>query len=89
MVLAVCEVLPDVVAGVMTVVGVISCIAMTLAIGLASFMMSLGTGGCDVVAVVVATVDSTSSVMLTVAGILTIVATAVVVTEAVWAGTVA
>ena len=79
------EVLPDVVAVVVTVVGV----AMTLAIGLASFMMSLGTCGCDVVAVVVAAVDGTGSMTLTVAGVLTIMVTAVVVADAVLSGTVA
>ncbi len=89
-VLTVCKVLPDVVAVVMTVVGgVVDCIAMTLTIGLASFMMSLGTCGCAVVAVVVATVDSAGGVMLTVAGVLAIVATAVEVTDAVMAGAVA
>ena len=89
MVLTVCKVLPDVVAGVMTIVGVVDCIAMTLIIGLASFMMSLGTCGCDVVAVVVATIDGTGGVMLTVAGVLTIMATAVEVTDTVVAGTMA
>ena len=90
MVLAVCEVLPDVVAVVMTVVGgVVNCIAMTLTIGLTSFMMSLGTCGCDVVAVVVAAVDGTGDAMLTIAGVLTIVVTAVMVTVAVLSGAVA
>ena len=51
-------------------------------------MMSLGTCGCDVVAVVVAAVDGTGGMMLTVAGVLAIMATAVVVTVAVLSGTV-
>ena len=88
-VLAVCKVLPDVVAVVMTIVGVVGCIAVTLAIGLASFMMSLGTCGYDVVAVVVVAVDGTGGKMLTVAGVLAIMATAVQVTAAVLAGAVA
>ena len=82
--------LPDVVAVVMTVVGgVVNCIAMTLTIGLTSFMMSLGTCGCDVVAVVVVTVDSTGSAMLTVAGVLAIMATAVEVADVVMVGAMA
>ena len=85
-VLTVCEVLPDVVAGVITIVGVVNCIAMTLAIGLASFMTSLGTCGCDVVAVVVAAVHGTGSIMVTVAGVLAIMVTAA---EAVLVGAVA
>ncbi len=88
-VLTVCKVLSDVVAVVMTIAGVVDCIAMTLAIGLASFMTSLGTCGCDVVAVVVAAVDGTGDAMLTIAGVLTIVVTAVMVTVAVLSGAVA
>ena len=88
-VLAVCEVLPDIVAVVMTVVSVVGCVAMTLAIGLVSFMMSLGTCGCDVGAVVVAAVDGTGGMTLTVAGVLAIMATAVVVAVAVLSGAVA
>ncbi len=90
MVLTVCKVLPDVVAVVMTMVdGVVNCIAIILTIGLAGFMTSLDTCGCDVVVVVVATVDSTGSTMLTVAGVLAIMVTAVEVADAVMAGTVA
>ena len=63
--LAVCEVMSDVVV-------VVTCIAMVLVVGLASFMTILGTGGCDMVAVVVAVAGVT--------GVLTIMATAVVVT---------
>ena len=87
-VLVVCKVLPDVVVGVMTIIGVVDCVAMTLAIGLASFMTSLGTCGCDVVAVVVAAIDGTGIIMLTVAGVLAIVVTAVVVADAVLLGAV-
>ena len=86
MVLAVCKVLPVVVT---VVGGVVNCIAMTLTIGLASFMMGLGTCGCAVVAVVVAAVDGAGGATLTVAGVLAIMATAVEVADAVMAGTVA
>ena len=48
MVLTVCKVLPDVVAGVVTVVGVVGGIVMILAINLVSFIMILGTCGCAV-----------------------------------------
>ena len=89
MVLTVCEVLPDVVAGVTTVVGVVNSIVMILAIGLASFITSLHTCGCDVAAVVVAAVDGTGGVMLTVAGVLAVMVTAVEVADAVMAGAVA
>ncbi len=89
MVLTVCEVLPDVVAGVVTIVGVVDGIMMILAIGLASFIMSLGTCGCAVVTVVVAAVDGTGSAMLTVTGVLAVMVTAVEVTDAVVAGAVA
>ncbi len=89
MVLTVCEVLPDVVAGVVTSVGVVNGILMILAIGLASFITSLGTCCCAVVTVVVVAVDSAGGMTLTVAGVLTIVATAVEVTDVVMAFTVA
>ncbi len=51
--LAVCKVTSDVMVVVVTVAGVVDCIAMTLAVGLASFMTSLGTCCCGTVAVVV------------------------------------
>ncbi len=89
MVLAVCEVLPDVVAGVVTVVGVVSGVVMILAVGLASFIMILGTCGCAVVTVVVAAVDGAGGAMLTVTGVFAVVAAAVVVADAVMAGAVA
>ena len=89
MVLTVCKVLPDIVAGVMTIVGVVNSIVTILAIGLASFITSLGTCGCAVVTVVVAVVDSAGGMMLTVAGVLAIMVTAVEVTDVVVAGTVA
>ncbi len=80
--LTVCKVTPVVAAVVMTIAGDVDCIAMILTIGLASFMMSLGTCGCSTVAVVVAAVDVTGGTMLAVTGVLAIMATAVVVTVA-------
>ena len=88
-VLTVCKVLPDFVSGVATVVGVVSGVVMILAIGLASFIMILGTCGCAVVTVVVAAVDSAGGEMLTVTGVLTVMVAAIVVTDAVMAGAVA
>ena len=87
-VLAVCKVLPDVVTGIATIVGVVSSIVMILAIGLASFIMSLGTCGCTVVTVVVAAVDGAGGTMLTVTGVLTVMVAAVGVADAVMAGAV-
>ena len=87
--LAVCEVTSAVVVVVVTIAGVVDCIAMTLAVGLASFMMSLGTCGCGTVAVVVAAADVTGSEMLAVTGVLAIMATAVVIAVAVTSGVVA
>ena len=87
-VLTVCKVLPDVVASVATIVGVVGGIVMILAVGLASFIMSLGTCGCTVVAVVVAAVDGAGGMMLTVTGVLAIMVTTVEVTDAVVTGAV-
>ncbi len=87
--LTVCKVTSDVIVVVMTIAGIVDCVAMTLAVDLASFMMSLGTCGCGTVAVVVAAADVTGSMMLAVTGVLTIMATAVVIAVAVMSGVVA
>ena len=81
--LADCKVTSDVVVVVVTIAGVVDCIAMTLAVGLASFMMSLGTCGCGMVAMVVAAAGIAGGTMLAVTGVLVIMATAVVVAVAV------
>ncbi len=87
--LAVCKVTSDVVAVVATIAGVVNCIAMVLTTGLVSFMMNLGIFGCCAVAVVVVAVDVIGSTVLAVAGVLTIMVTAVVAAIFVSSGTVA
>ncbi len=62
--LTACEVTSNVVVVVVTIAGVIDCIAMMLAVGLASFMRSLGTCGCSTVAIVVAAAGVTGGMML-------------------------
>ncbi len=87
--LTVCKVTSDVAVVVMTIAGVVDCIATTLIVGLASFMMSLGTCCCGTVTVVVTAADVTGSAMLAVTSVLVLVATAVVIAVAVTSGAVA
>ncbi len=85
----VCKVTSGVAVVVVTIAGVVDCIAMMLIVGLASFMMSLGTCCCGTITVVVATDDVTGSTMLAVTGVLVLVAVAVVIAVAVTSGAVA